>query len=278
MSADHTYQTTTLAAYPSWATTTSTATAPVFAYPGGKTRLSRTFVPYFPQTGGTFCDVFAGRGNVFFAAASTLQYGSWWINDIRTIPWFTNMLMCGDSVEVVERTRANYERLSAAPESVEAILNEPRMTYSGGGWAAGFGSDVNIVSRDTYGKRLIAGQRLLTQCGARFTDWDWKRVVEQLDEDDFAYLDPPYLNASVRPYSATDLNHREMVDMLACAKFSWALSEYPDPLYIEAFGHPIWQQEQSCAMSVNRRTDRRMECLWVRASGDRTSGGLTLTM
>ncbi len=69
-------------------------------YPGGKARLSRTFVPYFPQIGGTFCDVFAGRGNVFFAAASTLQYGSWWINDIRTIPWFTNMLMCGDSVGV----------------------------------------------------------------------------------------------------------------------------------------------------------------------------------
>ena len=86
------------------------------------------------------------------------------------------------------------------------------------------------------------------------------------------------MNASVRPYSATDLNHREMVDILACAKFGWALSEYPAPLYIEAFGHPIWQQEQSCAMSVNRRTDRRTECLWVRASGDRTSGGVTLTV
>jgi site-specific DNA-adenine methylase len=275
---DHTYQTTTLASHPSWATTTSTATAPVFAYPGGKARLSRTFVPYFPQTGGTFCDVFAGRGNVFFAAASTLQYGSWWINDIRTIPWFTNMLMCGDTVEVVERTRANYERLSAAPESTEAILNEPRMTYSGGGWAAGFGSDVNIICPNTYHKRLIAGKEVLTERRPILTDWDYKRVLQELGPHDFAYLDPPYRNANVRPYSATDLNHREMVDILACAKFGWALSEYPDPLYIEAFGRPIWQQEQSCAMSVNRRTDRRMECLWVRASGDRTSGGVMLTM
>src|ERR1039458_438616 len=232
MSADHTYQTTSLAAYPSWATTTSTATAPVFAYPGGKARLSRTFVPYFLQTGGTFCDVFSGRGNVFFAAASTLQYGSWWINDIRTIPWFTNMLMCGDTVEVVERTRANYERLSAAPESTEAILNEPRMTYSGGGWAAGFGSDVNIVGRDTYRKRLIAGQRLPAERGARFTDWDYKRVLQELGPHDFAYLDPPYRNAHVRPYSATDLNHREMVDILAGGQPGCGLSEYPDPLYI----------------------------------------------
>lgn len=268
MTASHAHQTTLNAtAYPVWVGTTSTA--PVFAYPGGKAKLSRTFIPYFPPTGGTFCDVFAGRGNVFFAAASTLQYSKWWINDIRTIPFFSAMFLFGDMVEVTKRTRENFDGLSAAPNSVEAILNEPRMTYSGGGWAAGFGSDKHIVSRDTYRKRLIEGQRLLTQCRARFTSWDWRRVVEELGEDDFAFLDPPYRNASVHPYSATDVNHEEMVGILLSAKFRWALSEYPDPLYIEAFGAPIWQQERSCAMSVNRRTERRMECLWVRPSENR---------
>lgn len=253
------YKASTILAYPPRVSST-----PSFSFPGGKSRLRGTFMAYFPQTGGTFCDVFAGRGNVFFAAASTLQYSNWWINDLRTIPFFSAMFMFGNTVEVVERTRDNYERLSAAPESVEAILNETRMTYSGGGWDAGFGSDKNIVSPDTYRKRLIEGQRLLAQCGTRFTNWDYKRVLQELGPDDFAFLDPPYRNASVHPYSATDVNHEEMVGILLSAKFRWALSEYPDPLYIEAFGPPAWQQERSCAMSVNRRTERRMECLWVK--------------
>jgi site-specific DNA-adenine methylase len=272
MNTDHTHVSHTPAPAVSLAVGTTLTSAPIFAYPGGKGKLSRIFVPYFPQIGGTFCDVFAGRGNVFFAAASMLQYCNWWINDIRTISWFTNMLMWGDIVEVTERTRENFDRLSSVPESVEAILNEPRMTYSGGGWDAKFGSDSHIVSRNTYRRRLIEGQRLLAQCGTRFTDWDYKRVLEKLGPADFALLDPTYRNAFVHPYSAKDLNHEEMVDILLSATFSWALCEYPDPLYVEAFGAPVWQKERSCAMSVNRRTDRRMECLWVRQSetGDRT--------
>jgi site-specific DNA-adenine methylase len=245
---------------------TTLTLAPTFSYPGGKARLSRTFIPYFPQIGGTFCDVFAGRGNVFFAAASTLQFDRWWVNDTRTIQWFTNMLVYGDAVEITERTRENFDRLSGVPDSVEAILNEPRMTYSGGGWQAGFGSDSHIVSRENYRKRLINGQQLLNQCDPRLTDWDYRMVLEQLGPYDFAYLDAPYRNALVRPYHSADVDHEEMVDCLISAKFSWALSEYPDPLYIEAFGLPIWKQERSCAMSVNRATDRRTECLWLRST------------
>jgi site-specific DNA-adenine methylase len=172
------------------------------------------------------------------------------------------MRMCGATVEVVERTRDNFDRLSAAPETVEAILNEPRMTYSGGGWAAGFGSDKHIVSRDTYRDRLIEGQRLLVQRDARITDWDYKHVLQELGPDDFAFLDPPYRNAFVHPYRASDVDHEEMVQILMSAKFRWALSEYPDPLYMEAFGPPVWRQERSCAMSINRTTERRVECLW----------------
>lgn len=250
---------------------TSTLTsAPVFSYPGGKARLSRTFIPYFPQTGGTFCDVFGGRGNVFFHAASTLQYSNWWINDTRTVPFFSAMFLFGDTTGVVERTRENFERLAAAPKSVEAILNETRMTYSGGGWEAGFGSDTKIVSREKYRKRLIEGKQLLSRTGARFTNWDYKRVLQELGPDDFAFLDPPYRNASVHPYGPTDVNHEEMVDILLSAKFRWALCEYPDPLYIEAFGPPVWQQARSCAMSVNRSTERRTECLWLKPPAPRS--------
>jgi site-specific DNA-adenine methylase len=172
------------------------------------------------------------------------------------------MLMFGDKVEITERTRENFDRLSAVPESVEAILNEPRMTYSGGGWDASFGSDSHIVSRESYRKRLIEGQRLLTQCDPKLTNWDYELVLQALGPNDFVYLDPPYKKASVRPYSAQDVDHDEMVKMLLTANFRWALSEYPHPLYTEAFGPPVWQQERSCAMSVNRRTDRRIECLW----------------
>src|SRR5437016_2727766 len=45
---------------------------PVFSYPGGKARLSRTICELAPPTGKVFCDVFAGRGNVTWAAVTLL--------------------------------------------------------------------------------------------------------------------------------------------------------------------------------------------------------------
>jgi hypothetical protein len=35
------------------------------------------------------------------------------------------------------------------------------------------------------------------------------------------------------------LNHEEMVSMLKTAKFRWMLTEYRQPLYVEAFGDPF---------------------------------------
>lgn len=237
---------------------------PSFAYPGGKARLAKTLVSYFPKTGKTFVDVFAGRGNVFFAAASTLDYANWRINDIRTSTFFQAMLQHGHSVEIPECTRENFDRLESDRNSVEAILNEPRLSYSGGGWDAGFGRDhPHLISVAGYRKKLVFGQRVLAERKPRITALDYREVLRELGPDDFAYLDPPYKNAKVHAYSATDLNHEEMVDILLGARFRWALSEYPDPLYCEGFGAPIWRQERSCSMSVNRATERRTECLWV---------------
>ena len=84
-------------------------------------------------------------------------------------------------------------------------------------------------------------------------------MLKDLGEDDFCYIDPPYIDAEVgKAYQPGDLDHREMVEILVRAKFRWMLSEYDHPLYREAFGEPILQQE-----TETRHGKPRYECVWV---------------
>jgi hypothetical protein len=66
--------TSTVLASPTWASTTSTT--PGFAYPGGKKRIRNSFINYTPKFGGTYAEPFAGRANVFWLAATTLQFSN----------------------------------------------------------------------------------------------------------------------------------------------------------------------------------------------------------
>jgi site-specific DNA-adenine methylase len=100
---------------------------------------------------------------------------------------------------------------------------------------------------------------------ATITNVDWKQAVADLDGDSFVYLDPPYLTARVHAYGPGDIDHTEMVAILKNARFRWLLSEYHEPLYVQAFGKPIWQKEvQLCPTNFKKDggKERRVECLW----------------
>jgi hypothetical protein len=80
---------------------------------------------------------FAGRGNVFWAAASSqLGFQQWALNDIRTAPFFETVRDIGDTVEVPEKSCVEYSRQREAFRrgDPKAILLEPYFTFSGDGY------------------------------------------------------------------------------------------------------------------------------------------------
>jgi site-specific DNA-adenine methylase len=75
-------------------------------YPGGKSRLARTIVSFLPVRGRTFVEPFAGKGNVFWTAASQgLKFREWWLNDIATSRFFKAVKQAGHKLTVPTRSR-----------------------------------------------------------------------------------------------------------------------------------------------------------------------------
>jgi hypothetical protein len=173
---------------------------PTISYPGGKARMAKTIVSFFPSCGNTYVEPFVGRGNVFWAASSTLDYQAWWLNDIRTAPWFTSVLAVGGTVAIPERTKEEYDRQKQAMKlgDATAIIAEPYLTHSGGGYA-------------THGPRGVGGgpgqagyqgtirrcHEIMHESRPRITSVNWSETVANLTADDFVYFDPPYQR--VRP-------------------------------------------------------------------------------
>jgi len=256
----------TLSASPVWASST-TSTPTTFAYPGGKARLAKTLVSFMPRSGGTYAEPFAGRANVFWKAAMTLQFSNWWLNDLRTGAFLDAIISHGSTLEVPEHTRQEFERQKIARLSGDptAILLEPYLSYSGAGYAASYRPTKGAPLRHRYQNTLRRARQILIQTQAMITSLDWKQAVADLNADDFAYFDPPYLAAKVHGYAPDDIDHIEMVEILKNARFRWLLSEYYQPIYVEAFGLPFWTKDMQLC-STNFRHDggkeKRIECLW----------------
>ena len=259
-------QQSTILAHPNWV---SSASIPGYAYPGGKKRLRKTIVGFMPQRGDTYAEPFAGRGNVFWLAASALQYSHWHLNDLRTAPFFEAILTHGNTIQVPEHTREEFERNKIASmygDPIAALL-EPYLTFSGAGYAAGYRSAIGSPTQAGYERTLRSAHQILIQTQPQITSLDWKCAASELGQGDFAFYDPPYLGAKVHGYGVGDLDHAELVAELKNAKYRWLLSEYHNPLYVDAFGPPFWTKNvQLCSTNFLHNRDhgraRRVECLW----------------
>lgn len=240
---------------------------PRFPYPGGRAMLATTITSFLPSTGNTFADVFAGRGNVYFAAASTLQYSNWVVNDIRTAPFFESLKAIGNTVEVPERTRNNvyqtkndYHRYKNEDSHMARIL-EPYLTYSGTGYhtagARGAGGGPGAAH---YRNMCEQAWSILNSTATLITSRDYLEVLAMLNKDDVAFVDPPYLGYDTKAYSDKDIDHCQLVEELKAAPFRWILSEYRNDLYVRAFGEPFWLKEVH--RSCNPQGGRRVECMW----------------
>jgi len=220
-----------------------------------------------PTSGGIYAEPFAGRGNVFWLAATKLQFSNWWLNDIRTSEFFRALLSDGDSIEVPAQTREEFERYKALSSSGDraSILLAPYLTYNGAGYGASYRSAKGSPTRAGYERTLRSANRILTQTRPTITAHDWKNVHSELGKGDFALYDPPYIWAAVHGYGDDDIDYSELIHALKQAPYHWILCEYLHESYLEAFGPPFWRKDvQLC--STNFRYDggkqKRVECLW----------------
>jgi site-specific DNA-adenine methylase len=197
-----------------------------------------------------------------------IDYETYWSNDCRTAPFFHALLSDGNNIVVPERSREEYHRQKANYPSPTSLLLEPMLTYSGAGyWHGGFRVTTGGPKRESYETTLRTAHELLAIHRPWITDWDYKKVLSQLGQDSFAFLDPPYLNANVTAYKPSDLDHREMVSLLLTAKYRWILCEYDNALYTEAFGQPFWRRDMQICMTTRYKADKAVrrigtECMW----------------
>jgi len=240
-------------------------------YPGGKGRLARTIVSFLPKRGRTFVEPFAGKGNIFWEAASQrLEYRDFWLNDIATSRFFLAIKVAGHKLKVPTRSRTEYERQREASISgdLNAILLEPYLSFSGGGYFAagckgGTGRDKNYggVSATGYENAIRRCHEIMRKTQPRITKLDWRKMgLESLREEDVVFLDPPYPASNVRSYNESTVDYDELVDTLLRARFRWVMCGYLHPLLCP-LGEPFWAKDVKL-LCVRGEEEGRTECLW----------------
>jgi site-specific DNA-adenine methylase len=240
---------------------------PRIAYPGAKSGLAKTLVGFMPQYGRIYAEICAGKGNVFWAAATYLHYEEWWVNDWQTAPFFEALRDIGDSIIVPEFTPEEFERCKAAFEqgSREAILLESYFTYS----ACGFEHSGRKGNREHptkpmgYQRTLRSCHEILHRTNPRITGMNFKHMnLEDLGPNDFIYIDLPYWSGNVKTYSPDTVDFPYLFRLLEGAKFRWLLSEYPEPMYFEHFGDPCFVKDVKLLCTRDGEEQIRTECLW----------------
>ena len=138
-----------------------------------------------------------------------------------------------------------------------------------GGYPAGLGGVKKGIKSSSYQKHLINAQEIMRKTNPVLTDKLYWQENEETDlswlgQDDFVYLDPPYINAKVLAYKNNTLSHRKMAEDLKNAKFKWLLSEYDNQLYRDIIGPPFATKDVqlSVGFETTLLSQRRIECVW----------------
>jgi len=237
---------------------------PTIPYPGAKARLAPTLAAFMPSKGRVYLEPLVGRGNVFWTVALNHSFEHWHVNDISTAPFFDALRTVGDGIAVPPRTRKEFYRQKAkyADGDPAAILLEPYLTFSGGGYKkGGFGSK--------HGPTVAGYQNALRRCydimhatRVKISRCDWRKLkLDGLTHEDFVFFDPPYFGADVRAYT-NKFDFDGLLGTLKRAKFRWMLTEYRQPFYVEALGEPQLQKSMQLACD-GIGTRQRVECVWT---------------
>lgn len=235
---------------------------PSFRHMGGKARLRNWLVEQFPNSGGTYFEPFAGKGNVFFKAREVLDFQHWHLND--TDMRFLRALAMADLDQLPEEvTREDFDHWRTSNSSIARII-EPRVTFAGKGYQAGYsgtsGTHVGY-SRKSYLPVCQRAQELLVN--VPLTHWSWEQVFNLATEDDFVYCDPPYLGTRA---CYANINHVELVEALNNLPCKWAVSGYLSDLYnnkLEYTYRTVKSRNSEIKSSNAGGYSNVVEALWV---------------
>lgn len=253
--------------------TTSETKVPTFAYPGGKAKLARNIAALLP-TGNRFVEPFAGRGNVFFHVAAHDMFRSYWLNDIRTAP-FLSMMRIGDTLGVPKPGKESlYKYREVSRDKTKspfarnhALTLEPYLCWNGGVYGQSGGT--RRGTQAGYQRKLRQASEIMRGAETEITRLDYREVLANCGKGDVVYCDPPYFNGNVKAYDTKGINFPELVEILKNAKFKWVLSEYEEPLYVDAFGEPVLRIPVKRGMGKpgggSKGSKETVECFWTNA-------------
>ena len=243
---------------------------PVFGYPGGKARLREWLVQKMPFHGRRYVEPFAGRGNVFWLAVHMLDYQEWWLNDPWTARWFeaiqrVDLRSIPDELtEVLVHFFRNRILRNRDGDDIATAI-ESSILF-GGGIEDGIGMHwKRSPSLIGLKQRIVFVRSILHAIRYKITALEWNKCrLASLSDQDFVYLDPPYINSPSRCYHHT-VSHPELLDYLGTAPHMWMLSGYSSPLYLRYLGEPEARTKHLSFgyQGKGRKYTTHDECIWT---------------
>lgn len=248
-----------------------------FRWPGAKNDLGKDILSHSPiRSGEKFIDLCAGRGALtFWAWELGFDFKEWVINDINTAGFFRALRDVGDKVRTPpRRSREEFDKQARLAQEgdqrallLEAWLCHNGATYKSGGWSSSGGRR----SPESYERNLRAGCLALREKKARISGDDWLTCIEQEKPgpNDLVVFDGPYLGCNVAPYKPWNILPVEVIAELQSATYNWILCEYYQPLFVAAFGEPVFKKEvqlKAPNFAVTGGQEKRIECVWTSAS------------
>ena len=180
-----------------------------FRYAGGKFYARRLIIEHIPQH--TFyIEPFAGGASIFFAKSRVEQN---WLNDIDE-----NLINClaiirDDPRELIERLRdekatkerhAYYKNEYKPKTKLDRAVRWfyiNRTSYSGimnmQNCYWGYG-DKYSMRPENWPRNILRTSAKLQ--GVRLTSFDFEKVIEEVPDDSFLFIDPPYYNADQQKF------------------------------------------------------------------------------
>lgn len=238
---------------------------PAFRHMGGKARLRKWLVKHFPRRGARYIEPFAGKGNVFYLAYEQLTFSEWWLCDLFSTPFLT-ALQVVDLQQLPETvTRADFTQYATHPEEPIARVIEPRVTFAGKGYRAGYsGSSGTHVGYSGAAYRSVCGlaQTILRHPTVHIVEQPWEATLDGVTPQDFVYCDPPYWGVEA---NYANIDHALLVDRLNALPCRWALSGYEAPPYRGLLyrGHSTYERNSEIKSSNARERQPVIEHLWT---------------
>ena len=247
--------------------------AVTFPHPAGKGVSAQPILSQSPiRQGRKFIDLFAARANITFRAwAMGFAFSEWVLNDKDT-SFLRALGDIGDKVKVPPRSREEFEKQKhlAAGGDQRAVLLAPWLCFNGGTYDTG-GPQYSSPkggrrTPESYARNLGAGHKLFKENKPQITTSDWLDCLEQEQPGpvDLVVIDGPYIECNVGPFEPDSILPIELIEKLKSATFNWILCEHRQPIYLYAFGEPIYQKE--LFNWKTGRKDRRVECVWTSES------------